>query len=104
MTPTVLLVALLVAGLLYGFFIARPKEKQIINKVYVLTGQDLKAVVRYGMTVVAVAMLTGLSLDRIFSLDSYWTVFGIGLVSLSAEVFYRKVAVPFLARREVSKT
>ena len=102
MTPTVLSLIFLVAMLFRYFLVEKPKEKRNASKVYTLTRKDLSRVVQYGLVLGMLVMSVSTVFDKTIGRDGYGFVFVCVGLYLIVEVFYRKVAVPFLVRREVS--
>lgn len=102
MTPTVLSLIFLVATLFRYFLVEKPREKQNAGKVYTLTRKDLGRVVQYGLILGMLVMSVSMVSNKTIGGDGYWLVFVCIGLYLAGEVFYRKVAVPFLVRREVS--
>jgi|SRR3989344_227427 len=104
MTPTILMLVFIAVIFLRYFLVDLPKEKKLANKTYLLTRKDVARVVLCGLFVGSLAMsFTNLFKQKqIFGNDSYWLVIIWSIIYFIGEVFYRKVAVPFLNKREVS--
>lgn len=102
MESVVLPLVLLVIVFLYYFIVERPKEKLNSDKIYSLTRKDLLRVAAYGMIIGVMIGPIGTVLGQMVSRNIYLSVFVCGLIFLVAEIVYKKVAVPFLNRREVS--
>ena len=102
MTPTILMLVFFAVVFSRYFLVDLPKERKLASRAYLLTRKDVARVVQYGLVTGLLVMSLSNLFKLIFGNDSYWLVVLWSIIYLIAEIFYRKVAAPFLSKREVS--
>lgn len=104
MTPTILMLVFIAVIFLRYFLIDLPNERKQASKVYLLTRKDVARVLQYGVVIGLLVTSFSNLFKQIFGDNSYWLVVLWSVIYVAAEVYYRKVAVPFLNKKEVSNT